>query len=122
MAIMIVDDSEVVRSVVKKSLSLYGYHEIMEAEDGEDALQKIKKGPGKVELFVLDVNMPKMDGITLVGEIRKLNPSTPIIMLTTETDKSKMLHAKTLGATGWVIKPFESEKFIKVVEMFLKKV
>ena len=65
--------------------------------------------------------MPRMDGITLVGEVRKIDSSAPIIMLTTETDKSKMVQAKNLGATGWIIKPFDSEKFIKVVEMFLKK-
>ena len=121
MAIMIVDDSSVVRSVVKKSLELYGYTDVIEAEDGDDALEKITPNYQKVELYVLDVNMPKMDGIALVGEIRKMDTTTPIIMLTTESDKAKMMQAKSLGATGWIIKPFDAEKFIKVVEMFLKK-
>lgn len=121
MAIMIVDDSDVVRSVVKKALALYGFNETIEAEDGVTALDEFKATSKKIELFVLDVNMPRMDGITLVGHIREMDKSTPIIMLTTETDKSKMIQAKNLGATGWIIKPFETEKFIKVVEMFLKK-
>lgn len=121
MAIFIVDDSSVVRSVVKKSLELYGYSEVIEAEDGVDAMEKVRSEYQKIELYVLDVNMPRMDGITLIGEIRKLDSTTPIVMLTTESDKSKMMKAKGLGATGWIIKPFDAEKFIKVVEMFLKK-
>jgi len=65
--------------------------------------------------------MPRMDGLTLVGEVKKIHQAVPIIMLTTETDKEKMVKAKELGATGWIVKPFEAEKFIKVVEMFVKK-
>jgi two-component system, chemotaxis family, chemotaxis protein CheY len=106
---------------VKKALSLYGYEEVIEAEDGEDALVKLKPIINNIGLYVLDVNMPKMDGLTLVKEIRSINSTTPIIMLTTETDKAKMIKAKEYGATGWIIKPFDSDKFIKVVEMFLKK-
>lgn len=121
MSILIVDDSGVVRSVVKKSLELYGYTDVIEAEDGVEAMEKIKPNYQNIELFVLDVNMPNMDGITLIGEVRKLNATAPIVMLTTESDKAKMMNAKNLGATGWIIKPFDAEKFIKVVEMFLKK-
>jgi two-component system chemotaxis response regulator CheY len=121
MAIFIVDDSDVVRSIVKQTLNMYGYKDIIEAENGVKALEKIKTQYQNIELYVLDVNMPEMDGITLIGEIRKIDPDTPIIMLTTETDKAKMVKAKTLGATGWVIKPFEGERFIKVVKMFLEK-
>lgn len=121
MSIIIVDDSSVVRSVVKKSLELYGYTQIIEAEDGVDAMAKITPGYENIDLYVLDVNMPEMDGITLIGEVRKLDTTTPIVMLTTESDKAKMMQAKAKGATGWIIKPFDAEKFIKVVEMFLKK-
>jgi len=66
------------------------------------------------------VNMPRMDGITLVGELRKLGTQVPIIMLTTETEKAKMVQAKELGATGWIIKPFHAEKFLDVVRMFVR--
>ncbi len=119
MEIMIVDDSEVVRSVIREALLLYGYTNIIEAEDGEDAMSKVKQSNTSIALYILDVNMPKMDGITLVKEIRKINSSAPIIMLTTETDKVKMLQAKENGATGWIIKPFESKKFIRVIQMLL---
>ena len=121
MSILIVDDSDIVRMVVKKSLNLYGYMDIIEGKDGLIALEIINERGKEIDLFVFDVNMPKMDGIALVGKVRELGLKTPIIMLTTETDKEKMLKAKTLGATGWIIKPFDSVKFIKVVEMFLKK-
>ncbi|MGC8764810.1 MAG: response regulator [Brevinematia bacterium] len=119
--IVVVDDSEIIRSIVEQTLRLYNYSEIIMASDGVDALEKIKPIIGRIALYVLDVNMPKMDGLTLVKEVRKLDVTTPIIMLTTETDKSKMLTAKQYGATGWIIKPFDGERFIKVVEMYLKK-
>jgi two-component system chemotaxis response regulator CheY len=117
---MIVDDSSVVRSVVKQALSMSGYNDIAEAVDGLEALNAAKAKIDDYKLFILDVNMPNMDGITLVRELRKLTADTPIIMLTTETDKAKMTEAKSLGATGWIIKPFENDSFIKVVNMFLK--
>lgn len=100
---------------------MYGYKDYVEACDGVDALEKYKVNDKKIELYILDINMPKMDGLTLLKEIRKLDDATPIIMLTTETDKGKMVDAKQHGATGWVIKPFDGEKFIKIVDMVLKK-
>ncbi len=121
MAILVADDSDVVRSVVSKALNLYGYGDIIEASNGTEALEKAKTFISKIDLCILDINMPGIDGITLVGEIRKLNRTVPIIMLTTESEKAKMIKAKELGATGWVIKPFESEKFIKIVNMLIKK-
>ncbi len=119
--IMLVDDSEIIRSIVEQTLRLYNYTDIIMATDGIEALEKIKAYMGRFALYVFDINMPRMDGLALVKEVRKLDEITPIIMLTTETDKSKMLVAKQYGATGWIIKPFEGEKFIKVVEMYLKK-
>jgi two-component system chemotaxis response regulator CheY len=118
--ILIADDSDVIRSIVEQTLRLHKYEQILKAFDGEDALQKAKEHKGNIALYVLDVNMPRMDGITLVKELRKFDTTTPIIMLTTETDKSKMLTARDYGATGWIIKPFQGEKFIKIVEMYVK--
>ncbi|HPO61188.1 MAG TPA: response regulator, partial [Exilispira sp.] len=103
-----------------KALSFYGYTNIIFASDGAEALKIIKDNIGSIALYVFDVNMPVMDGLTLVKETRQIDTTTPIIMLTTETDKKKMLIARDNGATGWVIKPFEAEKFIKVIEMYLK--
>lgn len=118
--IVVVDDSEVIRNIVDQTLRMANYPDIILAENGVDALQKIKPLLGQIALYISDVNMPEMDGLTLVKEIRKLDSNTPIIMLTTETDKSKMIVAKENGATGWIIKPFEGEKFIKVVEMYIR--
>ena len=120
MKILIVDDSDVVRTVVRQALTLGGYSDVAEAVDGVEALGLAKESIHAIGLYVLDVNMPKMDGITLIGELRKIGVKAPIIMLTTETEKSKMVQAKTLGATGWIIKPFNAEKFLEVVRMFVK--
>jgi len=121
MKILIVDDSAVVRTVVRQALDMAGYTDIVEAVDGVAALAIAKAQGSELGLYVLDVNMPNMDGITLVGELRKLDPRSPIIMLTTETDKGKMTKAKELGATGWIVKPFDAEKFIGVIKLFVKK-
>ena len=118
--ILVVDDSEVIQSVVSKALKLNGYEDILKASNGQEALEIIKKEKNNIALYIFDVNMPVMDGLTLVGETRKIDSSTPIIMLTTETDKEKMIIAKNNGATGWIIKPFDAEKFIKIVKMYLE--
>jgi len=118
--IFIADDSDVIRRIVEETLKLNKYENILTAVDGQDALEKINANIGKIALYVFDVNMPRMDGVSLVKEVRKLDPTTPIIMLTTETDKNKMLTASDYGDTGWIIKPFQGEKFIKIVEMYVK--
>jgi len=115
-----VEDSQVVRGIIKQVLQSEGF-DVLEANDGREALEIIKTKKPKVDIYILDVNMPNMDGITLLGEIRKFDTTTPIVMLTTETDKSKIIKAKSLGATGWVIKPFEREPFLKVIRMLLEK-
>jgi len=121
MKILIVDDSAVVRTVVTQALGMAGYTDLAEAVDGVSALEMAQAPGAAFGLYILDVNMPRMDGITLVAELRKLDPRSPIIMLTTETDKAKMTLAKELGATGWIVKPFDAEKFIGVVKLFVKK-
>lgn len=121
MKIFIVDDSTVGRDVIKKALAVYGYSDIDEAKDGVDALEKLDASKPKVDLFVLDINMPRMDGLALLERLKKIYPSTPVVMLTTETDKAKMVKAKELGATGWIIKPFDAEKLVKVIQMVVPK-
>lgn len=118
--IMIVDDSDVIRTIVEQTLKTYSYNNIITATNGKEALEKIKENHQNICLYIFDVNMPEMDGLTLLGEVRKIDSATPIIMLTTETDKEKVLKAKQHGATGWIVKPFDGEKFIKVVNMYLK--
>ena len=118
--VLIVDDSDVIRTIVKQTLEMHNYKDILLANDGIEALKLINEYGNQIDMYILDVNMPNMDGLTLIGEIRKRYKFTPIIMLTTETEKEKIIKAKNLGATGWIVKPFDGDKFIKVVDMYLK--
>lgn len=113
--ILIVDDSAAVRQSVSYVLEQEGY-EVVQAVDGTDALAKLGGDP--FHLIITDVNMPNMDGITLTGEIRALEPYAfvPIVVLTTESQESKMNAGKEAGATGWIVKPFTSEKLLQIVK------
>ncbi|MEH6347320.1 MAG: response regulator [Bermanella sp.] len=116
--ILIVDDSASVRSVVGIALKGAGYT-VIEACDGKDALSKLTGQ--KIHLIVSDVNMPNMDGITFVKEVKKL-PNykfTPVCMLTTEAEKSKMMEGKAAGAKAWIVKPFQPPKLLDVVSKLI---
>ncbi len=118
--IMLVDDSDVIRGIVENTLKIHNYKEILTATNGKEALSIIKEKHKDIAMYVLDVNMPEMDGLTLLAEIRKIDKTAPIIMLTTESDKEKIIKAKEIGATGWIIKPFQPDKFIQVINMYMK--
>ncbi len=116
--IMTADDSASVRQMVNFTLTQAGY-EVVEAVDGEDALEKLESMP--VNMLFADLNMPKMDGIELIRQVRK-NPRykfMPIVMLTTESQMKKKQEGKTAGATGWIVKPFRPEQLIGVVRKVL---
>ena len=112
--ILIVDDSASLRQVVSIALKGAGY-EVIEACDGKDALSKLDGR--KVNLIISDVNMPNMDGITLLKEVKKLPDYkfTPIIMLTTENQESMKVQGKEAGAKAWVVKPFQPEQMMAAV-------
>lgn len=113
--IMIVDDSASIRMVVGIALRGAGY-EVIEAQDGKDAIGKLTGQ--KVHLIISDVNMPVMDGITFVRNVKQM-PSyrfTPIIMLTTESDESKKREGQAAGAKAWVVKPFKPEQMLGAVQ------
>ncbi len=113
--IIIVDDSNAIRQSVSFILKENGY-ETMEACDGQDGLNKLKSE--KVDLIITDVNMPNMDGITMVKELRAtdIHKFTPILVLTTESQASIMQEGKNAGATGWIVKPFSNDKLIATVK------
>jgi len=115
---MIIDDSNVMRMTVSKTLTEAGY-EVVEAVDGQDGLNKLKENP--VHLIICDINMPVMDGISFLKEKRNLENSkfTPVIMLTTESSQSKMLEGKEAGAKAWIIKPFDQDKLLYAVSKLL---
>lgn len=112
--ILIVDDSRTMRDMVTFTLKSEG-HQVIEAEDGEHALQQL--GGQSIDLVITDVNMPKMDGITLVGKLRSQPQykTAPILVLTTESDDSMRQKGRAAGATGWIVKPFDPDKLITIV-------
>lgn len=116
--IMTVDDSTSVRQMVSFTLKNAGYG-VIEAKDGMDALAKAN-GAG-VNMVITDLNMPNMDGIELIRNLRG-DPAyrfVPIIMLTTESQDSKKQEGRQAGATGWIVKPFRPEQLLAVVKKVL---
>lgn len=112
--ILIVDDSASLRQVVAIALKTAGY-DVMEASDGRDALAKLNGQ--KINLIISDLNMPNMDGISLVKAVKQL-PNyrfTPVIMLTTESQQQKKTEGQLAGAKAWVTKPFQPEQLIAAV-------
>ena len=112
--ILIVDDSASLRHVVTIALEGAGY-EVIEAEDGKEALSRLDGS--KINLIICDVNMPVMDGITFVKEVKKLPRYRfmPIIMLTTESRESRKSEGQMAGAKAWVVKPFRPEQILHAV-------
>lgn len=119
-SILIVDDSASIRATVKMTLVGQG-HAVNEAEHGADGLSKASSG--KYELVITDLNMPQMDGLTMIKKMRKLPAysGVPILFLTTESDAGIKSEAKSAGATGWVTKPFEPEQLCRIVAKVLAK-
>ena len=113
--ILAVDDSASMRQMVVFTLQSAGY-EVVEAADGQQALD-IAEGT-TFDLVLSDVNMPVMDGIQLVKQLRQLEAYkyTPILMLTTETSGDKKMAGKGAGATGWVVKPFNPDKLLATIK------
>ena len=113
--IMIVDDSASLRQVVSISLRGAGY-DVIEGSDGADALKKLTGQ--KVHLIISDVNMPNMDGISLVKAIKQLPAYkfTPIVMLTTESQDAKKREGQAAGAKAWMLKPFNPPQLLSVVQ------
>ncbi len=117
--ILAVDDSASMRQMVSFTLQGAGY-EVVEAADGAEALEKAKSARG-VDLVLSDVNMPVMDGITLIKNLRSLPDYkyTPILMLTTESAGDKKSEGKAAGATGWIVKPFNPDQLLKTIKKVL---
>lgn len=116
--VLTVDDSASIRQMVSFTLSEAGYN-VIQASDGQEGLEKVKTA--NVNLVITDLNMPNMDGISLIRGIREI-PSLkfiPILMLTTESQNEKKMEGKQAGATGWIIKPFKPEQLIAVVKKVL---
>lgn len=116
--ILTVDDTASMRQMISFTLHSVG-HDVIQASDGQEAL-KVIEGK-KVDLVIADINMPNMDGITLLKSLRALADYkfTPILMLTTESQEAKRQQGKVAGATGWIVKPFNPEQLLNVVKKVL---
>jgi two-component system chemotaxis response regulator CheY len=116
--ILTVDDSTTMRQMIAFTLTQAGF-KVLEAADGVDALD-VARGQA-ADLVITDVNMPRMDGITLVRELRQLGTYkfTPILVLTTESTPEMKAKGKEAGATGWIVKPFSPEKLLETVNKVL---
>lgn len=117
--LLIVDDSASMRQMVSFTLKDAGY-DVIAANNGKDALTKV--GGAKISMVITDLNMPEMDGIELIRQLRGL-PSfkfTPILMLTTESQDAKKMAGKQAGASGWIVKPFKPEQLLDTIKKFVK--
>ncbi len=121
MKILLVDDSSTMRRIQKNTLAKLGYENVDEAEDGVQAVQKV--GMTAYDLVLMDWNMPNMTGIEALKKI-KGNPDTkavPVIMVTSESEKSRIIEAIQAGAVNYVVKPFQPEALQEKISAIIKK-
>lgn len=122
--IFVVDDSKTVRASLEYTLGKGGY-EVVSAEDGSDGinrLDQLNQQGKRPAMIITDINMPVMDGIAFIKEVKK-NPKfkfIPILVLTTESQEQKKMEGKNAGAAGWLVKPFKPEQLTGVVKKFVK--
>lgn len=113
--ILTIDDSRVMRQMLLATLSDAG-HIAIQACDGQEGLEALDQ-PGRIDLIITDINMPRLDGFGFIEKAR-LHPShraTPILVLSTESSDEKKTRARNAGATGWIVKPFNSESLLRAV-------
>jgi two-component system chemotaxis response regulator CheY len=116
--ILVVDDASTVRQHARMLLEGQGFR-VVEAKNGQEGLAAARKE--RVDLIIVDVNMPVMGGLDMVAEVRKLAEyaSTPIFVLTTESSRETVLEGKTKGATAWVVKPFKEDVLLPAIRRVL---
>jgi two-component system chemotaxis response regulator CheY len=115
--ILIIDDSATMIMSLKANLEMQGF-KVETASNGQMALDKIKAGL-KPNLIITDINMPVMDGLEFIKNVRPILRFTPILILTTESEQKKREEAKKLGATGWLVKPVSGRDLINVIKKVL---
>jgi len=117
--ILVVDDSEPIRQAISYMVRGWGFN-VLIGVDGNDALKHFNGTP--IDLVITDLHMPNIDGIGLIEEVRKINEYSrvPILVLTTESQVSIKMRAKQAGATGWIVKPFDADKLIRIIKKVLR--
>lgn len=113
--ILTIDDSRVMRQMLHATLSGAG-HTAIQASDGQEGLETLSDA-GHVDLIITDINMPRLDGFGFIEKARELpaHRATPILVLSTESSDEKKARARTAGASGWIVKPFNSETLLRAV-------
>ncbi|MBY0112712.1 MAG: response regulator [Phycisphaerales bacterium] len=119
MKILLIDDSKTMRNIQKSVLAQLGHTTVEEACDGQDALSKV--GAYKPDLILVDWNMPNMDGLTFVKHFRQTNKTTPMIMVTTEAEKARVIEAIKAGVNNYVVKPFTPDLLSQRINETLAK-
>jgi len=121
--ILIVDDSATLRASVNFVLTDAGY-KVIQAKNGEDGLKVLKDtkvSDTKIDMIISDINMPVMDGISFIKEVKKGEfRFIPILILTTESENAKKMEGKAAGASGWLVKPFKPDQLLWVVKKFVR--
>lgn len=120
MKILLVDDSRTIRNIQKNTLAGMGYTDVDEAADGIEALAQLDKQ--RPDLVLVDWNMPNMDGITLIRKVRETDKTLPMIMVTTEAEKSRVMEALKAGVNNYVVKPFTAETLSEKITQTMAKV
>ncbi len=112
--ILTVDDSRTMRNMLAYTLQGAGY-EVLQAENGQEGLDVL--GTNTVDLIITDINMPVMDGITFIEQLRldRAQAAVPVLILTTESSDDMKARGRAAGATGWIVKPFDPDKLIEIV-------
>lgn len=116
MKFLVVDDSSTMRRIIKNSLKRIGFDDIVEAENGREALELV----GDVNIILTDWNMPEMDGLEFVKRVRSSNTEIPILMVTTNAAKDDIVEALKHGVNNYIVKPFTPETLKEKVEAVLK--
>ena len=119
--LLLVDDSRTMRNIQKNVLKILGEQQIVEASDGYEALTAVASNHEGFTLILVDWNMPNMDGLSFVKQFREKDKTTPVIMVTTEAEKSRILDAIRAGVNNYVIKPFTPDSLLGRVQQTLEK-
>lgn len=114
--VLVADDSSTMRKIILRSLQAVGVSDATEAGDGEEAVVKFQQET--FDVVLTDWNMPKKNGLEVIQEIRKLNATVPIIMVTTEAEKTRVMEAIQAGVSDYLVKPFTAETLREKLEKF----
>lgn len=115
--VLAVDDSDTMREMVKDTLEAGGYTVTL-AVNGKDGVDKFQEG--QFDLVIADINMPVMNGLTMIEEIRKVSADVPILTLTTESEDDMKAKGREAGADGWIVKPFRPAQFLDIIRQILE--